>query len=56
MQEGLIRGDLDMMRSGRKVLSEVREGFRGIRTKAIEMEQSGEIKPLAIESTLDVEC
>ena len=56
VQEGLIRGDLEMMRSGHKVLCEVREGFRGIRSKAIELEQAGEIKPLAIESTLDVEC
>ncbi len=56
VQEGLIRGDLNMMRSGHKVLTEVREGFRGIRSKAIEMEQAGEIEPLAIEATLDVEC
>lgn len=56
VQEGLIRGDMDLMRSGCKVLTEVREGFRGIRSKAIEMEQAGEIEPLAIESTLDVEC
>lgn len=56
VQEGMIRGDLEMMRSGRKVLAEVREGFRGIRSKAVEMEQAGEIQPLAIESTLDVEC
>ena len=52
----LAEGDLKKMRSGRKVLSELLEGFRGIRTEAIRMETTGEIPSLPTESSVELTC
>jgi flagellar protein FliS len=46
----LAEGESSGLRSAVKVLSNLREGFRGIRSEAIEMERRGELPPADCES------
>ena len=52
----LAEGDANKMRSALKVMTELQEGFAGIRDDAVRMEQNGEIPGLPDDASVEVTC
>ncbi len=52
-QHCVLEGDEKLLTSAIGVLTDIKEGFEGIREEAVSLERSGQIPPLPADSTLD---